>query len=181
MSSAREQIEQEAKSVWAVKTVPLPPRNVLMSFLSYNPDTGVFIRARNSGHAKAGDIAGSVNKDGGRRIRINGYEYLAARLAWKIIHGTDPAGEIDHINRDRADDRISNLREASRSQNQMNKIVRKTTMSGVKGVTRSGVGWRAVIKHYGNSVHLGTFSTKEQAGNAYKEAAKKYHGEYANA
>jgi hypothetical protein len=79
--------------------------------LRYDGGTGVFTRRVGSGHARAGEIAGSVHSTGYVRIGIDGGKYTAHRLAWLYVHGVWPSDQIDHINRNRSDNRIANLRE----------------------------------------------------------------------
>jgi hypothetical protein len=79
--------------------------------LRYDAETGLFTRRVGSGHAHAGDMAGSVHSTGYVRICIDGGRYTAHRLAWLYVHGVWPSGQIDHINRNRSDNRIANLRE----------------------------------------------------------------------
>jgi hypothetical protein len=85
--------------------------------LSYEPRFGYFFWKINRGSSKAGDVAGSVCPDGYRLIKVDGKSYKAHRLAWLMTHGEWPAEQIDHINGVRTDNRIVNLREASKKQN----------------------------------------------------------------
>lgn len=90
--------------------------------------------------------------------------------------------EVDHWSLDTLDNRKENLRIATRSQNNCNRGMRKDNTSGFKGVTRhrfkSGY-WIAQIMHHGKGYNLGHFPTKEQAAQAYREAALRMHGEFA--
>jgi hypothetical protein len=79
--------------------------------LHYDAETGVFTRRVGSGHAHAGDMAGSVHSTGYVRIGIDGGKYTAHCLAWLYVHGVWPSDQIDHINRNRSDNRIANLRQ----------------------------------------------------------------------
>jgi hypothetical protein len=89
----------------------------LKQILDYDQNTGVFRWAtRKCQRKRAGEIAGSVSNKGYVMIGIDYKKYSAHRLAWLYVHGDWPAGEIDHINRDRTDNRISNLRVATRRQ-----------------------------------------------------------------
>jgi hypothetical protein len=100
----------------------------------------------------------------------------AARLAWLYVHGERPAGEIDHINGNRADNRIANLRIATRSQNCANK-------KGVSGVTwhKRQKKWHARIKRHGQLHHIGSFSTYEEALAARNSAHASVFGEFSPA
>lgn len=95
----------------------------------------------------------------------------------------DPSGEsdVDHVSRDSLDNRRSNLRQATRSQNQMNKRPRYGTSSRFKGVSwhKARGKWAAEIRKDGKGVWLGRFAEEEDAARAYDAAAKKHFGEYA--
>lgn len=105
----------------------------LKEMLTYNPDTGEFIR-------QSGKVAGSTHIEGYHNIMIEGKKYLSHRLAWFYMTGTWPVSCIDHVNRVRNDNRWVNLREASRSQNQMNAKVRADNKLGVKNIHKAKVG-----------------------------------------
>lgn len=158
--------------------------------LLYDPETGLFTWRPRPCWAKdslrwnkryAGTTAGSPNKDGYVHIKIDGRLYGAHRLAWLIVHGTLSAAEIDHRNGDRADNRISNLREATRRQQMHNLKRPATNTSGFKGASfhkRAGR-WAANIHHGGRARHLGYFDTVEAAHAAYVQAAVSLRGEFA--
>lgn len=131
----------------------------------------------------AGKRAGFVSKtDGYVRVFVLGKSILAHRLIWAMVHGYDPADDIDHRDLCRRNNRLSNLREATRSQNCMNKGLRSNNKSGVKGVHwhRATQKWAAAImaKDTGK-IHLGVFSTREEAARAYEAAAVELHGDFA--
>jgi len=86
--------------------------------------------------------------------------------------------EIDHINNDGLDNRITNLRLATRSENAANSRV-QGSVSGIKGVQQNGSGYMARIRADGRSIYLGTFRTIEEAVEARREAAARLHGIYA--
>lgn len=155
----------------------------LRALLEYDPASGVFhwkIRPHR-GRTLAGALAGSLNRDGYRVIMIKNRAYMAHRLAWLHVHGEWPRNEVDHANRIRSDNRIANLREATRTQNRANTTIRRNNTSGFKGVTLLKKPWRARIKVNGKIIELGKFKTAEEAHAAYVAAAEKYHGEYAYA
>jgi len=79
--------------------------------LHYDAGTGVFTRRVGSGHARAGDMAGTVHSTGYVRISIDGGKYTAHHLAWLYVHGLWPSDQIEHINRKRSDNRLVNLKE----------------------------------------------------------------------
>jgi HNH endonuclease/AP2 domain len=138
------------------------------------------IRIRPPGRISAGNIAGAKKAGDYIRISIDGRQHLAHRLAWLYVHGRWPAALIDHINGNPADNRIANLREASRSQNQANSGLRLGNRSGLKGISRKPYGtWSAQIFYQGTKHYLGTFATPEEAHAAYREAARRLFGEFA--
>jgi hypothetical protein len=152
--------------------------------LDYNPVTGVFRWKRSPAQSvKAGDIAGYDGGNGYRKITIMGRHFRAHHLAWAMVQGEFPAGVIDHINGIRDDNRIVNLRLATRSQNSQNRRCHRNSRTGLKGVswrTRERR-WQAHIRVAGKLLHLGYFHTPEQAHAAYVAAATKYFGEFARA
>jgi hypothetical protein len=156
----------------------------LRELLDYDGETGVFRWRSNRGRmAKLGQQAGSSNSSGYVLIRIDGKDYRAHRLAWLHVNGAWPQDEIDHINCNRSDNRIGNIREASHSQNNANRPRYKNNRSGFKGVAwhaKTGR-WRAEIRLSRRSRHLGLFDTPEAAHSAYMDAASRLFGEFARA
>jgi hypothetical protein len=128
----------------------------------------------------AGKVAGHINSDGYVRVYLQGRSVLAHRIIWAIVYGRDPANDIDHRDMCRSNNRLDNLREATRSQNCMNKYLRSDNASGVKGVHwhKASQKWAAAICINGHNMHLGLFRTKELAENVRCLAAKRLHGEF---
>lgn len=154
-------------------------RDRVCELLEYSPETGVFRwKVSRTGKAKAGSIAGSKDRDGYIEIKIDRRLYRAHRLAWLVMTGKWPTIGLDHINRDRSDNRFLNLMEATNSENCRNKISSQNT-SGFKGVYRDGRRWRAQITLHGNQRCLGSFDDPETAHRSYCEAAKRLHGDFA--
>jgi hypothetical protein len=151
----------------------------LKELLHYSPETGVFTWLVNRKRGKAGCPAGHIEPNGYLSIGIDGERYGAHRLAWLYVHGSLPKQEIDHINRFRADNKIENLRESTPAENIYNRGVSRKNTSGYKGVTRSLKRWMALIKVAGKSIYLGTYTTKQEAAQAYNAAARKYFGDFA--
>lgn len=157
----------------------------LRAVLHYDPLSGVFTWRAKVGTQTIGSVAGTVYQNGRRYIAIDRRRYFAARLAWFYVHGEWPSGQIDHKNVNRLDDRIDNLRVASRSQNIANRPVTKRNRLGVKGVgistirVRKPQRYRARIRIDGRLIHLGYFSTPDLASSAYADAARQYFGEFA--
>jgi hypothetical protein len=108
---------------------------------------------------------------GYRQGSLLGAKCFAHRAAWALASGQWPEGEVDHINGDRGDNRSENLRSTTRTENGRNQKLRKTNTSGVMGVSKTrGNRWQAHAKVDGVSKYLGTFSSKEEAGIARREA-----------
>lgn len=152
-------------------------------WLDYDADTGIFTRRVHSGNVAPGKIAGSRSGHGYIQIRVNGVKYVAHRLAWLFVYGAWPSAELDHVNLDKADNRIRNLREATREQNSWNTPAYKSNSSGKKGVSFSQkMGkWQAQIRLDKKPEHLGYYDTIEAAHLAYVSAAKQSRGEFARA
>ena len=151
---------------------------LVRALLDYDPGTGVLRwRKRVSQRMLAGDVAGTVDGYGYVRIIIGGHTYRAHRIAWLIIHGAWPENELDHKNLLRSDNRLENLREATRLQNMQNKKVYKNNTSGHTGIFIVATGFRAVYGRYGVIHKIGIFSTLD-AAIAAREAAIAYRGEF---
>jgi hypothetical protein len=155
----------------------------LQTLLHYNPTTGMFRRLSSRGNRKAGCEAAISGKNYYRRIAVDGREYGAHRLAWLYVYGYMPDGQIDHINRDKQDNRIENLRIATPAQNLANSERRRSNSSGFKGVTRSRrkckKSWIASITVAGRHLYLGSFLTPEEASLAYAKASVAAHSQFA--
>lgn len=146
--------------------------------LSYDPETGVLLWKVSQGAAKAGSVAGNLNNTGYRRIKIAGRLYLSHRLSWVHAYGGWPRDQLDHANAIRDDNRISNLREATRSENLGNQ--RRAQSSNKTGLL--GVSWRSANKKFcahidlnGERTTLGLFNTAEEAHQAYLKAKRELH------
>lgn len=151
----------------------------LKESLHYAADTGVFSWVKPTGNrTKAGEAAGRTPKRNGYLyIGIDGERYLAHRLAWFFVHGQMPSGDIDHINADRLDNRLSNLRCVTQQGNNQNiRHARSHSKSGVLGVHQGRKGqWLAHITLDGRSRHLGSFKTVDAAQVAYLSAKRALH------
>lgn len=151
----------------------------LKTELRYDSVTGVFtwLAARQGRQIKK--PIGTYRSDGYLQVRIFGKIYLLHKLAWLYVYGVLP-GEIDHKNRNKADNSIDNLREATRSQNNVNSDMRINNTSGFKGVWlhKETGKWRAMIKFEGKNNSLGLFNTKEEAGAAYIKTRAALYGEF---
>lgn len=147
----------------------------LRELLDYDPATGVFSRlVDRAGNARKGDVAGTLSL-GRRRIRVDNRLYLASNLAVLYMTGRWARNDVDHRNRIKTDDRWSNLRMATRSQNNANRVNRS-----------KGFYWDAVNKKYaaqikvnGKHIFLGRYRTRRQASAAYADANLEHFGEFA--
>ena len=162
---------------------PLPPLERVKQILDYNSETGVFTwKVRRSSNAMPGQVAGVVNSTGYRYISIDDKKYLAHRLAWFLHHGDDPLDlDVDHKNRNSLDNRIENLRLATKHQNLWNTVKRADSSSPYKGVhfQKSIKRWVAAIKHGGKKHHIGSYGTAEEAADAYQAKAIELRGSFA--
>lgn len=151
----------------------------LREVVHYDPDTGRFTRkVRLAQRHQVGDDACHPMSNGYLRIGIDSQRYLAHRLAWLYVHGEWPRRLLDHINGDRADNRISNLRECTHSQNQENRRkAQANNQSGYMGVyfQRQNKNWVARIVINGKRKHLGCYQSAEKAHQAYLSAKRKMH------
>lgn len=155
----------------------------LQELLSYNPDTGLFLRIKcTSNNQKLHEWVGYIHDTSGYMYAMIDYKtYSIHHLAWLYCYGIFPQNELDHINGNKHDNRICNLRNADRYINMQNEVrPRKNSKSGILGVTfRSDRNkWIASIHINGRSgkrLHLGQFDTAEEAQNVYLEAKRKYH------
>lgn len=115
----------------------LPILDLAKEKLDYDPATGVFTWKANFHRGKE---AGGSCSQGYRRIKIDGKLYTGHRLAWAWVHGEEPPAEIDHINQDKSDNRIENLRDGANSVNFVNRPIRPDNTTGVAGVQMTARG-----------------------------------------
>ena len=158
----------------------------LKELLEYSPETGLFFWLQDRGGKRAGDIAG-CKKRTYIVISVDDRVYRAHHLAWFYMTGDWPKPFVDHRDLNKHNNIWTNLRLATKSQNQANIGLIKSNASGLKGVSRYRAGepygkpWQASIGVNGKSKHLGHFATKEEAHAAYCEAASEIFGEFARA
>lgn len=151
------------------------------SLLDYDKDTGTLMwRVRRGAGVKPGSIAGSRCRKGYIQVVVMGRSYKAHRIAWLLATGEWPRYQIDHINGIRDDNRWINLRQATNSQNMMNRCKPYKNRTGLKGVAQFGRRFQARVMVNGKRVSLGMFDSAEAAHAAYRKAASVIYGEFAN-
>jgi hypothetical protein len=156
----------------------------LKEMLSYDPTTGLFHWVKKpSRRTVVGAQAGCVAQDGYILIRLNKVSYRASRLAWLYVHGEMPDLIVDHINRNRADNRIKNLRLATPRESTLNCGNYSNNTSGFKGVSKriletGRVRWLARSRLNGKLKVIGSYDSPKEAGAAYVNFVKENHGEF---
>jgi HNH endonuclease/AP2 domain len=157
----------------------------LHELLRYDPETGVWrwLLSRGGGHM-AGDVAGSVRKDGRRCFKIDGRHYYASRLAWFYMKGSWPKGEVDHHDLDKGNDRWRNLREATHQQNNQNMGARRNSGTGFKGVSLQmnhgrPYAWFVSTTANGKRRWAYCYGTLAEAAALYEQWANELHGDFA--
>lgn len=149
----------------------------LKSILDYNPETGVFTWLVNRGSIRIGHLAGCFDSKGYLIIKIDQRNYKGHRLVWLYMNGKWPENDIDHIDRNSGNNKWSNLREATRSQNNVNsgKVIGELP----KWVRKSSKNtYQAVISINGKLKHLGNFYCPTKAHLVAKSKMKELYGEY---
>ncbi len=178
-----------------MKITALPEQILLQKLLRYNPETGEVVWSHRSeddfvptgartrewqqkwwNKRFANTVVGSLNNEGYLCARIMGSTYKVHRLIWKLVYGEDP-DFVDHINGDRADNRLCNLRSVPRNENAKNVAARSNRLDIATGVSQRNGKWRARIADSGKLIQLGTFDTMAEAVAARRaaEAMLGYH------
>lgn len=137
----------------------------LKELFVYDKNTGLFHRKSGRGGKPKGSIAGTDKGNGYIQINVDKRLYLAHRLAWLYMYGEFPKEQLDHVNHERNDNRIANLREVTHQENGCNQKLRCTNTSGVMGVSWDKVRnkWAVAIKAKSKLIHLGRYKTKSRA------------------
>ena len=154
--------------------------SALHEYFCYDPETGIItwrkVRAK---RCNVGDVAGIINDQGYVRLQLFSTTLRGHRVAWAMHHGAWPTDEIDHINNNRADNRIVNLRLANRRQNAVNQPGRGSN-TGVKGVYWYRNRYMALARdESGRQVYLGRYRTLEEAKQVYDDFVVRTRGEFA--
>lgn len=149
----------------------------LKELFGYDPETGIFTNRIKRREALVGKVAGHKDGNGYLVISIYGDRYKAHRLAWMYVYGGFPPNLIDHINGNKTDNRIANLRLADRSGNGQNmRKPKSNSPSGLIGAFRfKNDRWRSQIRANGKTIALGCFDTAEEAHQAYLKAKRELH------
>jgi hypothetical protein len=158
---------------------PLPTADEVRALLDYDAAAGIF-RWRDAPctHILAGAVAGNCDMKGYTRISINGRQHKAHRLAWLYVTGAWPEHQIDHIDGQRSNNAISNLRSVTSFQNCHNRAKQRSPASSrYIGVSWERIRrrWKAQIGLGGKQRYLGLFDTQEEAYSAYLAAKAQLH------
>lgn len=150
----------------------LPPFEDLRKDFKYNPDTGDLYRLTKNGDY---NLCTSKCAQGYGRLKYKGTYYKASRIIWRLVTGEDPGWlTIDHINRNRSDNRLSNLRLADHCLQKQNRGILSTSTTKLKGAFKSGNKYgkpfKSAIMRNGLRISLGSFDTAEAAHAAYIQA-----------
>jgi hypothetical protein len=145
--------------------------------IEYDQETGEFRWKKGfNNHVRVGSIAGSAAPRGYWRVKFRQRFFIAHRLAWWFVNGVIPAGHVDHINGDKRDNRISNLRVVTESENQQAIFrPRRDSTTGFRGVRKTRYGFNAEIRVSKKRVSLGVYRTAEEASAAYLSAKAVLH------
>lgn len=152
-------------------------RERLLEKAAYDRTTGVFVRRSAGWGIQAGQVMGSINKQGYRMITVDGIPYLAHRLAWLYEYGEWPNHQVDHVNGNRDDNSIGNLRRASSRQQSTNRAW-KAGRSGYRNVVQVKNRWQARLTVDGRSKSLGYFDDPKSASEVVESKRAELFGEF---
>jgi hypothetical protein len=149
----------------------------LKELVSYNEETGIFTRIIKASSSKPGIVISKPMKSGYLRMHIDSILYYHHRLAWLYVYGNWPKLLIDHIDGDKSNNKIKNIREANFSENFQNISIVSNAASGLRGAyldKKSGKWQAKIMKNY-KSISAGYYDTAELAHKAYLDAKRKHH------
>ena len=154
----------------------------LLEVLLYDPDTGIFTSRVTRGGLVPGDTAGALHSLGYIFLSIDNNTYTAHRLAWFYCFESWPLHFIDHIDRNRSNNKLDNLREATRMDNGCNMSIRKDNSTGYKGVSynKSRNNYVARLTVHGVKLYIGSYKTALEASEARETTAKELQGNFYN-
>lgn len=162
-----------------VKPSREPTQDELREYFNYVDGQLIRIKSTNSSRPDMlGKPLGCLSSKGYIYGRFRYKLYFLHRLIWVYHNGAIESEVIDHINRVKTDNRIENLRPATRQQNNFNSVGWSNAASEFKGVSKKRKNWRAVIRLNGKQQHLGTFKTEIEASLAYRKVANILHGDF---
>lgn len=152
----------------------------LLDHMDYSPTSGELIWLKpTTRRVKVGDSVGSLHSKGYLHTSFLGQKYFCHILVWFYVYGIWPTSKLDHEDGDRTNNRISNLRLATTTQNAQNAKAHRDNLCGFKGVRKCRAKYAARIRVNGESIHLGSFPTAEEAAKAYDSAAVTHFGAFA--
>jgi hypothetical protein len=151
----------------------------LRECLSYDPGTGILRwKTKPARNVAIGDEAGCLDYRGYRYVRLDRRLFLAHRVAWALLYGAWPDGDLDHANLDKGDNRIVNLRLAPRRHNQANTPSRKPGLPKGSYRLKGRRRWYSQIKTVGGLKRLGSFAAATEAAAAFEREHKRIHGAF---
>lgn len=155
--------------------------DLLNELFEYDKEAGDLIWKAKGRGITNGAIVGCATTEGYRQVTINAKSYLVHRVVFLLHKGYLPK-TLDHINGDRADNRIENLRPVTANQNQHNRKLNSNNTSGYKGVSwcKSRNKWKAAVRLESKRINLGSFDNLEEAAEAARAAREELHGDYAH-
>ncbi|WP_341519879.1 HNH endonuclease [Pseudomonas sp. G.S.17] len=151
--------------------------------IDYDPKTGVLTRKVDfAANSKSGTPITCTNASGYIQAVIKTKFFYGHRLAWQLFYGEEPRSRIDHINGNKSDNRIANLRLATAGENVQNSGLRKDNVSGVKGVSWNPTykKWTAKINKNSVTVYEAYFDSLEEAAHEIRLQRLKYHEQFSN-
>lgn len=154
----------------------------IKSAFRYDQNTGKLYWKIDKFKIKSGKIAGTLHRSGYRQVMYKGVHYQEHRVIWCLVHGEWPDLFIDHIDRNRSNNRLENLRLATRSENSCNTVVKVNSVSGIKGVNwhKASQSWLVRLQINGVRTEIGRFSSIEEAKRAIENARLSTHKEFTN-